>query len=221
MHPPVNRAELGRPRERVWGSGPDRKFLPPFQEICRVPEEVIQDLLSYYLNHFNLNDLEDSTNYGISDVCSLKQVIPSKFQHLLLTLPGDKNPYREENYTEWRPDTKDTRFYKWFQNHFPEAFRVRISVLQPHTEFSWHIDTNTSVACRCSASLNQVDSKFEIRARGKVYSNALKRGRLTFTNTGWSHRVYNPTNEARINLVFSIKFDGLKNYMTPSPKSLY
>jgi hypothetical protein len=210
-----------RPRERVRGSGPSRQFLPPFQPLLQIPEEVISDLLSFYKSNADENDLLESEHYQISDHCPLKMKVPRDFQHLILTRALDGDPRSELNYAVWREDTEGRLFRNWFQEFFPGAFRVRISVLQPGTEFGWHIDANTSVGCRCSASLNQADAKFEVKARGRVYDVPLERGVVTFTNTGWQHRVYNPGATPRINLVFGSKYEDLARYLPASPVSLY
>jgi hypothetical protein len=211
----------GTARSRVIGIGPDRRFLPPFKDLFSMPEEVIEDLLSYFADFCELNHLGDKEKYDISNHCPLLSKIPVGFQHLLLTECAHLDPKEEKNYTYWRPDTKDRIFRKWFSQEFPLAFRVRISILKPNTEFSWHIDTNTSVACRCSVALNTSESYFEVKARSQIYSKELQKGVISFTNTGWPHRVYNNSNTPRINVVFGIPFKGLEKYITPSSKTLY
>ena len=75
------------------------------------------------------------------------------------------------------------------------------------------IDTNTSVAaCRVSCSLNNDDSTFEIKRRGKVDSEKFKGLKCWFTNTGWSHRVFNNSNKIRINLLFGIDYSNIAKY---------
>jgi hypothetical protein len=200
-------------RERVRGDGPDRKDLPAFRELTQLPSHLIAELTQFALENRNINDLDAPDNYQVSSHCPLRKATPAGFQHILLThCPAGGDPKNEQNYTQWTDLAQNTEFYPWFKEHFPGAFRVRLSVLMPETEFSWHIDTNTSVACRCSVSLNEHHSAFEIKDRQGVHSVPLKLGTVYFTNTGWPHRVYNMGDQPRLNLVFGIKYDNISSY---------
>lgn len=208
----------GPARKRVRGSGPDRKELPAYQYLTTLPESTVLELKELFVDLEKKNDLRESDSYQISEHCPLMSTLPEGFQHILLTscAPG-KDVKSEESYTEWLPQLKTTSFLPWFNEQFPGAFRVRLSLLKPGTEFSWHIDTNTSVACRCSVALNPSGAKFEIKYKQSIQSVTFAgNGDVFFTNTGWPHRVYNSGEKDRLNLVFGIKYENLKHLMEKS-----
>jgi len=195
-------------RSRVRGPGPSRQFLPAYAKVAELPDEVLTELIDTLNNHFKKNDLAIEGAYPISDHCPLKLAIPKNFQHLLLTgviMGGDEK--NEKDYLAWNPHLGVEKTKRWMEENFPGAFRVRLSVLPPASEFSWHIDTNTSVACRCSTSLNQAKAAFEIKVREKIHTVPMNPGDVMFTNSGWPHRVYNYGDNPRINLVFGVEYD--------------
>ena len=149
------RNTTSRARDRVKGSGPDRKLLPAFKLLCTIPQEYIMELVTFFAENKAINDLRQPEKYGVSQHCPLRFATPEGFHHLLLThcIEGEDDRL-ESNYRQWTDQAKALKFSKWFSEKFPNAFRVRLSSLKAHTEFGWHIDTNTSVACRCSASIN-------------------------------------------------------------------
>lgn len=202
-----------RARERVLGHGPDRKLLPAFKYICDLPEEFILELNNFFeINKFK-NDLEIAENYQISDHCPLKYALPEGFHHILLTRCEDNfDPRDEHSYTRWTNEALQMKFTSWFQAYFPGAFRVRLSLLPIGEELSWHIDTNTSVACRCSIALDDAKASFEIKIKSNVNTVPLSRGSCYFTNTGYPHRVYNNSFSNRLNLVFGIDFKNIKKW---------
>lgn len=202
-----------RMRERVVGDGPDRTQLPPFKKLCSIPDEYIYELREFFFTKRDQNDLDAPERYSISEHCPLKFAIPDNFHHVLLTScsPG-QNGRSEQNYKQWTAEAKKLKFYKWFNDHFPNAFRVRLSSLAPNEELSWHIDTNTSVACRCSVALDNDKAVFEIKVKGTVYRVPFQLSEVFFTNTGYPHRVFNPTSTPRLNLVFGIKFDDIRRW---------
>lgn len=204
-------------KSRVRGDGPDRKVLPPYKHLIDLPPDLTQELLAYFGQHQQQNDLFDQKAYPIADHCPLKQALPEGFQHLLLTTcPEGRDERLEWSYTQWTASAKKLKFYKWFMQAFPHAFRVRLSALAPGTEFGWHIDTNTSVACRCSANLSGEGAAFEVKQRNSIHSIPMQAGQVHFTNTGWPHRVYNFQQSPRLNLVFGIKFDGISHHFVKS-----
>ena len=206
---------IGRPRDRVVGSGPKRHELPNFNYLCNMPEEIIEEFNNIYYNFSEVNFLKDKENYEIKDKCELVGMIPEKFQHILLQ-NKDENMEADDLMME----LKYTKFTEhctqkakdWLNETFPGLYRARISVLHPGDLFDWHIDTNTSVACRVSCSLNNDDSTFEVKRRGVVDSNKFKVGECWFTNTGWPHRVFNNSDKIRINLLFGIDHKNISKY---------
>jgi len=206
---------IGRPRDRVLGSGPKRHELPNFKYLCNMPKEIIEEFNNIYYNFSEVNFLKDKENYEIKDKCQLVGMIPEKFQHILLQ-NKDENMEADDLMME----LKYTKFTEhctqkakdWLNETFPGLYRARISVLHPGDLFDWHIDTNTSVACRVSCSLNNDDSTFEVKRRGVVDSNKFKVGECWFTNTGWPHRVFNNSDKIRINLLFGIDHKNISKY---------
>lgn len=209
------KTSIGRPRDRVVGSGPKRHELPNFKHLCNMPQEIIEEFNAIYDHFSDVNFLKDKENYEIKDKCELVGMIPKKFQHILLQ---NKNPRQDSE--DVMMELKYTKFTEhctnnakdWLASTFPGLYRARISVLHPGDLFDWHIDTNTSVACRVSCSLNNDDSTFEIKRRGVVDSNKFKIGECWFTNTGWPHRVFNNSDKIRINLLFGIDYKNIRRY---------
>ena len=204
--------KIGRPRDRVKGPGPDRKELPNFKELGDIPESVMQELLTTYGKHRNINHL-NSKDYEIKEKCELAGKVPAKFQHILLQ---DKDPYMDQGfdelkYTSWTKYATNP-VIKWLNNKFPNSYRARISILHPGELFDWHIDTNTSVACRVSCALNNEGSTFEINRKGVIESRDFPVGKMIFTNTGYPHRVYNSSDKPRINLLFGIDYKDIECY---------
>lgn len=209
------KTSIGRPRDRVVGSGPRRHELPNFKLLCHMPEEIVEEFNEIYDHFSEVNFLKDKENYEIKDKCELVGMIPEKFQHILLQ---NKNPRQDED--DVMMELKYTKFTEhctqnakdWLCETFPGLYRARISVLHPGDLFDWHIDTNTSVACRVSCSLNNDDSTFQVKRRGQVETAKFKVGECWFTNTGWPHRVYNNSDKIRINLLFGIDHERIKRY---------
>jgi hypothetical protein len=94
--------------------------------------------------------------------------------------------------------------------HFIDVCRFRISETQPHYEIPWHIDTNTSVACRAQICITNDDSKFEFKTRQGIKTLQMAPGELWFINTGWNHRVI-ANSQVRQVAIFTFKFDQLVN----------
>ena len=209
------KTSIGRPRDRVVGAGPRRHELPNFKHLCNMPEEIIEEFNSIYEHFSEINFLKDKENYEIKDKCELVGMIPEKFQHILLQNKDENldsnNLMMELKYTKFTEHCTQ-KAKDWLNKTFSGLYRARISVLHPGDLFDWHIDTNTSVACRVSCSLNNDDSTFEVKRRGVVDSNKFKVGECWFTNTGWPHRVYNNSDKIRINLLFGIDYERIKRY---------
>ena len=209
------RTSIGRPRDRVVGLGPKRHELPNFKHLCNMPQEMIYEFNQIYEKYKEVNFLKDTKNYEIKNKCELVGMIPKNFQHILLQNKDENlnsdDLMRELKYTKFTNHCSK-KAKEWLNDTFPGLYRARISVLHPGDLFDWHIDTNTSVACRVSCSLNNDDSTFEIKRRGKVESEKFKVGECWFTNTGWSHRVFNNSNKIRINLLFGIDHSNIAKY---------
>ena len=209
-------------RSRVIGSGPDRKLLPPFLDLGGLSRQDLEVLNSVCDELAHINDLKVVSNYEISQHCPLRFLVPKEFKHILLTVSEpNEDPKFETSYTSWR-DFKEASIVKSIIGKISKrAFRVRFSILEPGDEFSWHIDTNTSVACRFIIILNDHDSFFEIDTRGEIHSVPLEVGHIYFVNTGWKHRVFNNGKSPRKALLFGSRFEDINLEINPSEKSLY
>lgn len=211
----MTRVNMGRQRDRVTGNGPDRKELPNFKTIAKMPQEVIDELLQSYEDNPNNNDVF-RTEYVVRNICAMTEHPPKAFFSMFyqeLDPSTDDTSFIETRYKLWNDVLgPESATVKWMNETFPNAFRSRLSVLQPGTGFDWHIDTNTSVACRVTCVLRNPDSKFEINRRGEIETMQAEVGDCIFTNTGWTHRVYNDTNESRINFLFSIEYKDIEKY---------
>ena len=75
-----------------------------------------------------------------------------------------------------------------------------------HHEIKWHIDTDTSVACRAQICLGVNDSVFEFRDRSGIHKLKMRPGEMWFINTGWNHRVISG-HTLRRSAIFSFHFD--------------
>ena len=42
------KTSIGRPRDRVVGSGPKRHELPNFKHLCNMPQEIIEEFNAIY-----------------------------------------------------------------------------------------------------------------------------------------------------------------------------
>jgi len=206
------KTNIGRPRDRVIGPGPSRENMPTFKTLIELPQIIMHDLLSIYSEHRHVNYL-NSKDYEIKDNCELAGKVPAKFQHILLQ---DKNSNLDERfdelkYTAWT-EYCTPKVKNWLNQAFPNCYRARISILHPGELFDWHIDTNTSVACRVSCALNNDASTFEINRKGNIESRDFPVGELVFTNTGYPHRVFNNSTKQRINLLFGIDYKDIECY---------
>lgn len=206
---------IGRKRDRVRGPGPNRKDLPNFKILTKMPQEVIEDLLNLYNDYSGVNFLH-SDEYEIKNCCNLQYAISKDFQHILLQdfdPDSDEKTFMEMRYLKWNEYiSKYPRAKEWIDSAFPNAFRTRISVLKPGDSFGWHIDTNTSVACRVTCVLNNADSTFEVDRKGVIERMEAEVGDCVFTNIGYPHRVHNETEDYRINLLFAIEYKDIAQY---------
>ena len=78
-------------------------------------------------------------------------------------------------------------------------------------ELNYHIDTDTSVLCRVQIPVQTEGSLFQWKTKSDEVSLNMKLGEAYFVNTGWLHRVINPSNNIRIVLIFGIDYNNLPN----------
>ena len=75
-----------------------------------------------------------------------------------------------------------------------------------HHEIKWHIDTDTSVACRAQICLGVNDRVFQFKDSTGIHELKMRPGELCFINTGWNHRVISGTTLRR-QAILSFHFD--------------
>ena len=209
---------LGSKRDRVKGKGPDRKLLPNFYYIGSIDSKIREEILEIVDNFRGINDnyIDD---HSISKFCDLGEKFPKNHTTLLLQKPlENSNGMNEKSYTVY-DKLKNNSFLKQFlKEKFPQCYRSRISLLPAKSQVDWHIDMNTSVSCRFHILIKNKDIIFEINRKGCIDSIPFQEGAVYFTNTAWPHRVYNPTNEERVSLLFDIEYDNVKTCLPISHK---
>lgn len=190
-------------RARVRGNnGPRRQEMKTFAKIGRVSDELIETL-NGVADIRTGNDL-GGDNYNISQLCNVEEVFAPKsfYRQILLQekeVEGDQ--VDEHVYTKYNVDVNIP--------YFDQIYRLRISEMQGEHEMNWHIDQDTSVICRAQICLNENDSVFQFKRKGKIEEFKMEVGDIWFINTGWTHRVV--TNK-KLRRVAIFGFD-LKDYI--------
>lgn len=200
-------------RQRIKGDGPRRHELPVFAHLATAGSQIV-DELNYILDtHPTKNDI-GGDNYAITRSCDYKThfEVDTDTQYRQILLQRSETPVDgkvdEFLYDTWNPDYK-LRYTKMFMDSiFDQTYRFRLSEMKGASEIGWHIDTDTSVACRAQICLNENDSVFEFKDRSGVHQLRMKPGELWFINSGWSHRVVSGDMTRRV-AVFSFKYSDL------------
>lgn len=218
--------------EHIKGNGPDRKLLPNYQKLGDVDDlgagtfVKLRNTVERHLAHYEgRNDINDEASYEIAQNCPLKTYFPSSYRQLLLQhyrQPIDPSLSDEEKEACKQPATSefDYKSYtvqpiydsigKVLYEFIPSHFRARIAVLPPGEVLDWHIDSNTSYACRIQIPVIG-SCHWQIKRRKEVESRILNPGEVWFMNTGFSHRVENNGTEDRVVLLVGCKFDDIKD----------
>lgn len=174
-------------RTRVVGSnGPRRHEMKTFAKIGEVSDELVTTL-NAIADARTGNDL-GADNYNISQLCNVEEVFAPKsfYRQILLQEKNCKGDQVDEHvYTEYNEDVS-IPFFK-------QIYRLRISEMKGEREMNWHIDQDTSVICRAQLCLNDNDSVFQFKRKGKIEEFSMKPGEVWFINTGWNHRVVTNT----------------------------
>jgi hypothetical protein len=207
----MNEASPNRAKQRVRGvNGPDRKELPPFHQLGTITSSqlvIIRKTVASLLT--GTNDIHDSEDYRIAKNCQLRQYFPQSYQQILLQIP---------EYSSEAMDESDYGIYKhnelegFISSFAPKHFRARIAYLPQGEILDWHIDTNTSYACRVFMILDG-EQKFVVKKRGIIYDQTMKAGDVWFGNTGYSHRVEVLGPEPRIAILFSCYYSSIEHLM--------
>ena len=109
----------------------------------------------------------------------------------------------------WRNDISTTAIENYLATAFVKPYRARISVMHGGNELNYHIDTDTSVLCRVQIPAQTTGSLFQWKTKTEEVSLTMKLGEAYFVNTGWLHRVINPTDSIRVVLLFGVDYENI------------
>lgn len=202
-------------RSRVFGNnGPRRNEMTEFGTVATdVPAEVLSEILDI-ANTYSENDLRGD-NYQISQHCDVDKSFtdsPTYRQILLQELNDNSDSEIDETqYQKWRQDIKTDKIQKYLKERFKNPYRTRISVMEGGNELNYHIDTDTSVLCRVQIPVQTEGSLFQWKTKTGEVSLDMEPGNAYFINTGWLHRVINPSKNIRIVLIFGIDYENIPN----------
>tara|TARA_R110000868_G_scaffold385262_1_gene653054 strand:- start:1127 stop:1705 length:579 start_codon:yes stop_codon:yes gene_type:complete len=176
-----------------------------------VPQAVIDEILQIATSYTG-NDL-GGDNYQLSQHCDVKTVFTSSetYKQIILQECTSENTIDETNYMYWRNDISTTAIKNYLTTAFIKPYRARISVMHGGNELNYHIDTDTSVLCRVQIPAQTTGSLFQWKTKTEEISLDMNLGEAYFVNTGWLHRVINPTDGIRIVLLFGIDYENLPN----------
>ena len=199
-------------RSRVKGTGPRRHEMLTHGVVANnVPQAVIDEILQIATSYTG-NDL-GGDNYQLSQHCDVKNVFTSSetYKQIILQECTAENTIDETNYVQWRNDISTTAIENYLTTAFVKPYRARISVMHGGNELNYHIDTDTSVLCRVQIPAQTTGSLFQWKTKTEEVSLEMQPGNAYFVNTGWLHRVINPTDDIRIVLLFGIDYNNLPN----------
>lgn len=199
-------------RSRVKGTGPRRHEMLTHGTVANnVPQAVIDEILQI-ANSYTGNDL-GGDNYQLSQHCDVKNVFTSSetYKQIILQECTSENTIDETNYMYWRNDISTTAIESYLTTAFVKPYRARISVMHGGNELNYHIDTDTSVLCRVQIPAQTTGSLFQWKTKTEEVSLDMQLGEAYFVNTGWLHRVINPTDSIRVVLLFGIDYENLPN----------
>jgi hypothetical protein len=174
-----------------------------------VPQAVIDEIL-HIANSYTGNDL-GGDNYQLSQHCDVKNVFTSSetYKQIILQECTSENTIDETNYMYWRNDISTTAIESYLTTAFVKPYRARISVMHGGNELNYHIDTDTSVLCRVQIPAQTTGSLFQWKTKTEEVSLTMKLGEAYFVNTGWLHRVINPTDSIRVVLLFGVDYKNI------------
>lgn len=202
-------------RNRVSGNnGPKRNQLTTHGIVATdIPQTVIDEILNI-ANFYKGNDLKGD-NYQISQHCNVDTAFTNSptYRQILLQQLNDNadNEIDETNYQTWRIDLKTNAIQEYLNSTFTAPYRTRISVMNGGNELNYHIDTDTSVLCRVQIPVQTKGSLFQWKTKTEEVNLDMELGNAYFVNTGWLHRVVNPSDNIRIVLIFGIDYKNLPN----------
>lgn len=201
-------------RNRVSGNnGPRRNQMQEFGTVdTDIPQDVLDSIMSIAMNYQG-SDL-GGDNYQLSQHCNVKEVFTASEtyrQILLQECQENADTVDEKNYTEWRNDVDTTTIRSYLESTFNAPYRARISIMNGGNELNYHIDTDTSVLCRVQVAVKTDGSVFQWKTKQGEIDLFMESGNAYFVNTGWLHRVVNPSDNTRIVLIVGVDYDNLPN----------
>jgi hypothetical protein len=198
-------------KRRVSGNnGPRRHEMLTHGTVANnVPQAVIDEIL-HIATSYTGNDL-GGDNYQLSQHCDVKNVFTSSetYKQIILQECTAEDTIDETNYMHWRNDISTTAIENYLTTAFIKPYRTRISVMHGGNELNYHIDTDTSVLCRVQIPAQTTGSLFQWKTKTEEVSLTMKLGEAYFVNTGWLHRVINPTDSIRIVLLFGVDYKNI------------
>ena len=200
-------------RNRVKGTGPRRHKLKPFVKLGLAPHYVVKEL-NRILDRYQHNDI-GGDNYNITNTTDYdKSFGISKYENtyrqILLQTNSlvDKDSTDEYTYNKWDLGYNLRYTNPFLETLFKNTVRFRLSEMSALHEIKWHIDTDTSVACRAQICLSKDDSIFEFKTKDGIHKLKMELGECWFINTGWNHRVV-AGNDIRRSAIFGFHFNDL------------
>jgi hypothetical protein len=166
-------------------------------------------------NYSITDTLDYKTTHGVDHSFYRQVLIQSGGDGMAEAMVGQAFDQDEFVYSDWNDEYDMSNTRNDLLEYFTNVCRFRLSELQPHSEIKWHIDTNTSVACRAQICVNSNDSIFEFKNKKGVHQLYMKPGELWFINTAYPHRVVS-NEDTRQTAIFTFKFADLKH-----PSGLY
>jgi hypothetical protein len=198
-------------KRRVSGNnGPRRHEMLTHGTVANnVPQAVIDEIL-HIATSYTGNDL-GGDNYQLSQHCDVKNVFTSSetYKQIILQECTAEDTIDETNYMHWRNDISTTAIENYLTTAFIKPYRTRISVMHGGNELNYHIDTDTSVLCRVQIPAQTTGSLFQWKTKTEEVSLTMKLGEAYFVNTGWLHRVINPTDSIRVVLLFGVDYKNI------------
>lgn len=214
MNPKTKLSKPNEIKQRVRGEyGPDRKALPLFRQIGLLHDTELCLLTCKALEFINsfpeeYNDIDNPDSYLIAQKCMLKTYFPSTYQQYLLQICNDSSKgYPEEcDYDTYRVEALS--FKEFIDAYVNPHFRSRIAILPSNDVLDWHIDTNTSYACRVQIILKG-SHKFMIQKKNEITQQIMNPGEIWFCNTGYNHRVEVIGDEPRIAILLGCHYNSI------------
>jgi hypothetical protein len=202
-------------------TGPDRRYLPNYYMLRRIGWADFAALRWYVTgilhNAPDQNDINAAEAYQIAQECPLKTYFPPEYRQILLQRSMDgSGGLREEDYMVAPRLTDDaaTKIVTLARIALGPAvsiFRARLAILPSGKVLDWHIDTNTSVACRIQIPIFG-ECLWETKRRGTIEEQVLRPGEVWFTNTGYNHQVKGIGTGDRVCLILGCHFNDIEHY---------